>query len=82
LINVENTPAPYGNSRRLITDADVKGDANRAHSGVVPGNAAPKDAKGKYLHEEIWRYLFTHPVDETGEAVPADPDCRMDQRTK
>ena len=82
LVNVENTPAPYGNSRRLITDTDVKGDANRAHSGVVPGNAAPKDTKGKYLHEEVWRYLFTHPVDETGEAVPEDPDCRMDQRTK
>lgn len=82
LVNVENTPAPYGNSRRLITDADVKGDANRAHSGVVPGNAAPKDAEGKYVHEEVWRYLFSHPVDETGKAVPADPDCRMDQRTK
>lgn len=82
LVNVENTPPPFGNSRRLISDADVKGDANRAHSGVVPGGQAPKDAKGKYLHEEVWRYLFTHPVEQTGEPVPADPDCRMEQRKK
>jgi hypothetical protein len=82
LVNVENTPPPFGNSRRLITGADVKGDAKRAHSGVVPGGAAPKDADGKYLHEQVWRYLFTHPVDQTGEATPADPDCRMDHRTK
>ncbi len=82
LVNVENTSAPFGNSRRLITDADVKGDAKRAHSGVVPGGAAPKDANGKYLHEEVWRYLFTHPIDLTGEAAPANPGCRMDHRTK
>ncbi|MCW1915640.1 hypothetical protein OJ996_18790 [Luteolibacter sp. GHJ8] len=82
LVNVENTPPPFGNSRRLISDADVKGDAKRAHSGVVPGGQAPKDEKGKYLHEEVWRYLFTHPVEQTGEPVPADPDCRMEQRKK
>jgi hypothetical protein len=82
LVNVGNTPPPFGNSRRLITDADVKGDAKRAHSGVIPGGAAPKDASGKYLHEEVWRYLFTHPAEKTGNPVPMDPDCRMDQRTK
>lgn len=80
LVNVDNTPPPFGNSRRLITDADVKGDAKRAHSGVVPGGAAPKETKGNYLHEEVWKYLFTHPVDQTGEAASIDPDCRMDQR--
>lgn len=82
LVNVENTPSPYGSSRRLITDANVNNDPKRAHSGVVPGGAAPKDAAGKYLHEDVWRYLFTHPVDEVGKPVPPDPDCRMDQRKK
>ena len=80
LVNVENAPPPFGNSRRLITDADVKGDANRAHSGVVPGGAAPKDTEGNYLHEEVWRYLFTQPVEKTGDPVSSDLECRMDQR--
>lgn len=80
LVNVEQNQPPYGNSRRLITDADVKNDAGRAHSGVVPGGAAMKDANGKLLHEKVWRYLFTHPVDETGPPVPADPSCKKDLR--
>jgi hypothetical protein len=82
LVNVENTPPPFGNSRRLITDADVKNDPKRAHSGVVPGGAAPKDAKEKFIHEEVWKYLFTHPVEERGKPVPVDQDCTMDQRGK
>jgi hypothetical protein len=82
LVNVENTPFPYGNSRRLTTDADVKNDPKRAHSGVVPGGAAPTDGAGKYIHEGVWRYLFTHPVEDVGQAVAADPDCQMDQRKK
>ena len=78
--NVDETAAPFGNSRRLITNADVKNDAKRAHGAVTPGGAAVKDAAGKYIHEEVWRYLFTHPVDAVGQAVPPDPACRMDQR--
>jgi hypothetical protein len=80
IVNVDKTPAPYGNTRRLITDADVGGDAKRAHSSVEPGKSAPKDAQGKYLHEEVWRYLFTHPVEEVGQAVPPDPNCLKDLR--
>ncbi|RYD21751.1 MAG: hypothetical protein EOP88_10245 [Verrucomicrobiaceae bacterium] len=80
--DVEKSPPPYGNSRRLITTADVKGDAGRAHNAVVPGGAAVKDAGGKYLHEEVWRYLFTSDVEKTGEAVAADKGVRMDQRGK
>ena len=80
VINVDETAAPFGNSRRLITTADVKNDAKRAHGAVTPGGAAVKDAAGKYIHEEVWRYLFTHPVDAVGQAVPPDPACRMDQR--
>lgn len=80
IVNVEQSKPPFGNSRRLITDADVKKNANRAHSSSVPGGAAVKDTSGKFLHEEVWRYVFTHPVEQTGQPVPADPDCRKDLR--
>lgn len=82
IVNVDETPPPYLNTRRLITAADVKHDANRAHSSVVPGGAAVKDASGKFIHEPVWRYLFTHPVEEVGEPTPPDPDCRKDLRKK
>jgi hypothetical protein len=82
LVDVDQTAPPYGNSRRLITDADVKKDANRAHNCVVPGGGSPKAKSGKLLYEDAWRYLFTHPVDQTGKPVPADPKVRMDQRKK
>ncbi len=80
IVNVDKTAFPYANTRRLITDADVKGNATRAHSSVVPGGSAVKDASGKFIHEQVWKYLFTHPVDEVGEAVGADPNCRMELR--
>lgn len=80
IVNVDRASPPYGNTRRLITDADVKNDAGRAHSCVVPGNAAVKDASGQLLHEDVWRYLFTHPVDEVGEPVAHDPNCPVDLR--
>jgi hypothetical protein len=76
IVNVDKARPPYENTRRLITDADVNNDARRAHSSVVPGGAAPKDASGKFLHEDVWRYLFTHPVEEVGQPVPSDPACR------
>jgi len=80
IINVDEAKPPYGNTRRLITNCDVKNDAKRAHGTVVPGGAANKDATGKYIHEDVWKYLFTQPVEETGTKVPADPDCKMEQR--
>ena len=61
IVNVDRAAPPYGGTRRLITDADVKNDAGRASSFVVPGGAALKDASGKFVHEDVWRYLFTHP---------------------
>lgn len=82
VVNVDQVPPPYGNSRRLITDADVKKDDKRAHSSSAPGGAAVKDASGKFIHEPVWKYLFTHPVDEVGQPVPGDPDCRKDQSRK
>lgn len=80
IVNVDQSAPPFGNTRRLITNADVKNDANRAHSSVVPGGAAVKDASGKFIHEAVWHYLFTHPVEQVGLAVPADPNCRKDLR--
>jgi hypothetical protein len=80
ITDVDQTAAPFGNTRRLITAADVKGDANRAHSSVVPGGAAVKDSSGKFVHEAVWRYLFTHPVDQVGQPTPADPECRKELR--
>ena len=76
IVGVDKTAPPFGNSRRLITDADVKGDAKRAHSSVTPGGAAVKDAGGQFLHEPVWRYLFTHPVEKIGAPVATDPDCK------
>lgn len=80
IVDVDQVAAPYQNTRRLITAADVKGNANRAHSSVVPGKAAVKDAQGKYIHEEVWRYLFMHPVDDVGTPTAEDPSCLKDQR--
>ena len=80
IVDVDQAPPPYGHTRRLITAADVQNNANRAHSCVVPGGAAVKDAAGKFLHEDVWRYLFTHPVDQVGDPVPHDPDCQLNLR--
>jgi hypothetical protein len=63
VVDVDKTQTPYGNSRRLITAADVKGDAKRAHSCVTPGGAAVKNAEGQFIHESVWRYLFTYPAE-------------------
>ena len=78
VVDVDETGLPFGHSRRLITRSDVDGDSRRAHNAVIPGKTAVVDSEGRYLHEDAWRYLFTHPVEETGKAVPPDPDCRME----
>lgn len=75
IVNVDETQPPYGNSRRLISAADVGGDANRAHSAVTPGRASPKDAAGKLVYEPVWEYLFTHPVEQVGQPDERDPGC-------
>jgi sugar lactone lactonase YvrE len=80
VVNVDDTAPPYGNTRRLITNCDMGGNAGRAHSGVIPNGNACKDATGGFVHEPVWRYLFMHPVDEAAAAVPLDPDCRMDRQ--
>jgi hypothetical protein len=76
IVNVDKSEPPFDNSRRLITNFDVGGNAKRAHSSVTPGFAAFRDkATKEFKHEAVWEYLFTHPVDQTGEAVPVDDGC-------
>lgn len=80
IVNVDRVKAPFLNSRRLITDFDVNGDAKRAHGAVQPGSRAFRAADGSYMHEDVWRYLYTHPVDIVGKAVPMDDDCDKVQK--
>ena len=79
VVNIDAAKPPYGHTRRLITNIDVQHNGNRAHTIVVPGG---KDAMGQWVYDEVFRYLFTHPVDQSGPAVPMDADCKMDQRQK
>ena len=80
IVNVDEVAAPYGKSRRLITNSDVDNNARRAHTAVVLGGSAVKDAAGDFIHEPVWRYLFTHPVDHVGKPVPLDPNCTIDHK--
>jgi hypothetical protein len=67
VIDVDTNKPPYENSRRLITNADVKKSADKAHGASVPGGAAVLDGSGKFIHEPVWDYLFNHPVEQVGE---------------
>ena len=43
---------------------------------------AEKNPQGKwdyFLSEDVWRYLYTHPVEKVGEPTPMDPGCLKDQ---
>ena len=79
IVNIDDAKPPYGNTRRLITNIDVKGNAGRAHTIVVPGG---KDAMGQWVYDDVFKYLFTHPVDQSGSVVPMDADCEMNQQPK
>lgn len=80
IVNVEDSKQPFGNTRRLTSTCEVKNDANRAHTVVVPGGGAAKGPDGKFIHEEVWKYLFLHPVVETGEATPRIPLAKSRHR--
>lgn len=80
IVDVDTSQPPFENSRRLTTAADVGQDTKRAHSSVVPGRAAVKDASGQFVHEGVWKYLFLHPADQVGPPVSADAACRKDLR--
>jgi hypothetical protein len=78
IVNVDDTKPPYGNTRRLISSANVGGNVKRAHSASTPRGTSPKDKAGKYLYEDVWRYLYTHPIGETGKSVLPEERCRGD----
>lgn len=80
LVNVDEVAPPYQHSRRLLTNFDVDGNAGRAHSGSVPGRSAGRNEAGDFLHEAVWEYLFTSPVDQVGDAVAMDDNCIKEQR--
>ena len=63
IVNVDTMKVPFGNSRQLITNADVGNNAKRAHGASKPGGSSPKQADGTYRYEDVWRYLFTHPTE-------------------
>ena len=80
IVNVDKVNPPFQNTRRLITDFDVRGDVKRAHGSVQPGSRAFKAADGSYMHEAVWEYLYTHPVDTVGQPVSPDPNCEKHQK--
>lgn len=81
IVNVDDSDPPFELSRRLISAADVGGDTKKAHSAVTPGKNSPRDSSTVgFLYEPVWRYLFTHPVEKAGAAVPMDDDCDKNQR--
>ncbi|RFC46157.1 MAG: hypothetical protein DVB28_000161 [Verrucomicrobia bacterium] len=83
IVNADEAKAPYGFSRRLITSSDVKGDAAKAHGFVTPNaKSSPRDASGKYIQDDVWRYLFTSSVDEVGQPVAPEGVTRMNLRGK
>ncbi len=45
---------------------------------AVCNRAYKKD--GKFMREDVWRYMFTHPVDSVGSPVPSDASCIEDQQ--
>ncbi|MEJ6647351.1 MAG: hypothetical protein QNL24_08525 [Akkermansiaceae bacterium] len=75
IVNVEKLNPPYKNTRRLVTDYDVGNDRGKAHSGVLPRKYSPKTKNGKYTHAAVWKYLFTHPVDQVGTSMTPDDSC-------
>jgi hypothetical protein len=37
--------------------------------------AAQSETGNGYLHEQVWCYLFTHPVDQVGDPSATDDGC-------
>ena len=81
IIDIDHASPPYSGTRRLISSADVDGDARKAHSAVTPGRSSPTDENGVFLYEPVWKYLYTQPVDQFGSPVPAETDCDLEQDT-
>ena len=86
IVTVEQAKPPFGNTRRLISDATLQGtpkeQADRGHGYVTPSKGSPRDAKGKFVQDAVWRYLYTSNVDKVGKEVPPESGVKMDQRKK
>lgn len=78
IVNVDETSPPYENSRRLISEEQSAKEPKQAHGASSPGGSSPKGRDGEYLYEDVWKYLFTHPVGETGKPVRPEERCRGD----
>lgn len=74
IVDIDKSSPSFGNTRRLVSSANVRNDAKRAHSASTPGGSSPKNKDGTFLYEDVWKYLFTHPVGVTGK--PVDPESR------
>jgi hypothetical protein len=86
IVNVDEASSPYGHTRRLISNAPLKGtekeQADRGHGYVTPSKSSPKDASGKFIQDDVWRYLYTTSVDAVGQPVAPEAGVKMDQRKK
>ena len=78
IVNVDEDKPPYGNSRRLISTLSSIKNPGQAHNASTPGGATPKGKDGKFLYEDVWKYLFTHPTDQVGKPVRPEERCRND----
>jgi dienelactone hydrolase len=56
--SIDGKAAPFSDSHRLTTSAT----SSYPHGSVVVHSSSPKDAAGKYLFEEAWRYLYGVPA--------------------
>lgn len=75
IVDVDKSEPPYANTRCLVTFMEAK-TKKILHNAVAPSDSAFKNSKGQYIHDPVWRYMLTHPVDAVGAAVPLDPDCQ------
>ena len=74
---------PLGRADRLLSQAMAQlPDATPAPVRLryLALLADIKDATGQFIHEPVWRYLFTHPADKAGQPVPQDEACNTDLR--
>ena len=57
VINVEKSLPPFENTRRLITDCDLKGNGD-PHSGVVPKQVLSKMKKVHFVTKQCGNISF------------------------
>lgn len=75
IVDVEKEAPPYKNTRRLITTYPEKASM-RVHNGVAPTSFSFRNEDKSFVHEPVWRYMLTHPVDVIGEPTALDPACQ------